>query len=243
MSNDTDRRAFLKASVLIPSAAALGSSAAPGQPDATAEDAVRSAPAPAAFTEDHYQPAYFTPSEWAFVRAACARLIPNDANGPGALEAGVPEFIDRQMGTPYGDAAHWYMSGPFHEGAPEFGYQSALTPRQQYRLGIRAIDAWCAKELGKVFAELAPAQQDEVLKKTEAGEIHAEDVALKTFFTAFLLKNVMEGFFGDPMYGGNRDMAGWKLIGHPGSRGDFAEFIDRAQRYAYGPVDLYGRRG
>jgi gluconate 2-dehydrogenase gamma chain len=242
MSTDADRRAFLKASVLIPSAAALGSSAL-GQQGSPADDPVRSAPAPAVFADEHYKPAFFTPSEWAFVCAACSRLIPNDANGPGALEAGVPQFIDRQMGTPYGDAAGWYMSGPFHEGAAEFGYQSALTPKQQYRLGIRAIDAWCAKALNKGFADLAPAQQDDVLKKTEAGEIHADDVPLKTFFTAFLLKNVMEGFFGDPMYGGNRDMAGWKLIGHPGSRGDFAEFIDRPQRYAYGPVDLYGRQG
>jgi len=242
MSRDTDRRAFLKASVLLPSAAALGSSAAPAPQGSPADDLARSAPAPAAFADDHYKPAFFTPAEWAFVRAACARLIPNDANGPGALEAGVPQFIDRQMGTPYGEAANWYMSGPFHEGAAEFGYQSALTPKQQYRLGIRAIDGWCAKTLNKAFADLTAEQQDEVLKQVEAGKVHADELSLKTFFTSFLLKNVMEGFFGDPMYGGNRDMAGWKLIGHPGSRGDFAEFIERPERYAYGPVDLYGRR-
>jgi gluconate 2-dehydrogenase gamma chain len=243
MSKGTDRRAFLKASVLLPSAAALSASTALGQQDLPADDPARSAPQPSVPAADNYKPAFFTPAEWAFVRAACARLIPNDANGPGALELGVPQFIDRQMGTPYGDAANWYMSGPFFEGAAEFGYQSALTPKQQYRLGIRAVEAWCAKDLKKGFAALTPTQQDDVLKKAEAGKIHAEDVSLKTFFTGFLLKNVMEGFFADPLYGGNRDMAAWKMIGHPGSRGDFTDFIDKPQRYAYGPVDLHGRQG
>jgi gluconate 2-dehydrogenase gamma chain len=243
MSKGTDRRAFLKASVLIPSAAALGASSPGGGQAVLADDPARSAPQPATPAEDHYRPAFFTPAEWAFVQAACARLIPDDANGPGALELGVPQFIDRQMGTPYGDAAAWYMSGPFYEGAPEFGYQSQLTPKQQYRLGVRAIDAWCEKHLNKSFADLTPAQQDDVLRQVEAGAIKADDVSPKTFFTSFLLKNVMEGYFGDPMYGGNRDMAAWKMIGHPGGRGDFGEFIDKPVRYAYGPVDMYGRRG
>jgi gluconate 2-dehydrogenase gamma chain len=242
-AKETDRRAFLKASVLLPSAAALSASTAVGQPPLAVDDPARSAPGPSAPAADDYRPAFFTAPEWAFVQAACARIIPNDANGPGALEAGVPQFIDRQMGSSYGDAGSWYMSGPFYEGPAELGYQSQLTPKQQYRLGIRAIEAWCGQTHNKSFADLTPEQQDEALKAAEAGDIKADDVSPKTFFTAFLLKNVMEGFFGDPMYGGNRDMAGWKLIGHPGGRGDFGEFIDKPVRYAYGPVDMYGRRG
>ncbi len=53
---------------------------------------------------ERYQPRFFTNTEWAFVNAAVARLIPSDDNGPGAIEAGVPEFIDRQMETPTGTA-------------------------------------------------------------------------------------------------------------------------------------------
>ncbi len=243
MPKHTDRRAFLKASVLAPSVAALGAASAVSQPDPAVGDPARSAPQPATPTQDNYQPRYFTAAEWAFVKAACARIIPNDANGPGALELGVPQYIDRQMGTAYGDAGLWYMSGPFFEGAPEFGYQSALTPKQQYRLGIKAIEAWCSKTHSKAFADLTPAEQDDALKKAEAGDIKADDCSPKTFFTAFLLKNVQEGYFCDPMYGGNRGMAAWKMIGHPGARGDFTEFVDKPAHYPYGPVDLYGRQG
>ena len=240
MSKDTDRRAFLKASVLLPT---LGAATACSPPVSPAGDLAQSAPGAATPAVADYRPAFFTPAEWTFVQAACARLIPNDANGPGALELGVAQYIDRQMSTPYGDAAAWYMQGPFFEGKPEFGYQSQLTPKQQYRLGVRAIDAWCSKAHGKSFAGLTAAQQDDVLKQVEAGKVTSDDLPLDVFFSGFLLKNVMEGYFGDPMYGGNRDMAAWKMIGHPGARADYLEWVDRPAAYPYGPVDLHGRQG
>jgi gluconate 2-dehydrogenase gamma chain len=190
-------------------------------------------------TEGNYQPAFFTQSEWAFLNAACARLIPADELGPGAVEAGVPQFIDRQMATPWADGGLWYMQGPFLQAKPEFGYQSALTPKQTYRIGIKAIDALAG---GKGFAGLDAGQQDEMLKKIEAGTLTSPDISLKSFF-ALLLKNVQEGFFGDPLYGGNKDMAGWKLIGHPGVRADYLEWVGEAKPYPYGPVSLYGKRG
>jgi gluconate 2-dehydrogenase gamma chain len=243
MSNDADRRSFLKATVLLPSIASLSAASAIGREAPPADALATSRPQVATPAVDHYQPTYFTPAEWAFVQAACARLIPNDANGPGALEVGAAQYIDRQMSTPYGDAGSWYMHGPFVEAAPEFGYQSALTPKQQYRLAIAAIDAWSKAKLGAPFAGLTAAQQDEVLKKVEAGEVKADNVSPKAFFASFLLPNVLEGFFCDPMYGGNRDMAGWKLIGHPGARADFLEWVGKPAAYPYGPVDMYGRQG
>ncbi|MGZ3494162.1 MAG: gluconate 2-dehydrogenase subunit 3 family protein, partial [Thermodesulfobacteriota bacterium] len=88
-----------------------------------------------------YSPRYFTREEWAFLQAACARLIPTDENGPGAVELGVPGFIDREMDGAFGHAANWYMQGPFASALPEFGYQSPLTPRAVYRAGIAAVDA------------------------------------------------------------------------------------------------------
>ena len=135
------------------------------------------------------------------------------------------------------------MQGPYFPAAPEFGYQSKLTPKEQYRLGIRAIDDHCRQSFGKVFADLAAAQQDEALKEAESGKIKAEDVPLATFFSSFLLTNTFEGYFGDPMYGGNKDMAAWKMIGYPGVRADYADWVDKADRYPYGPVSIYGQRG
>ena len=101
-----------------------------------------------------YTPKYFIREEWVFLQAACARLIPADENGPGALELGVPEFIDREMEGPFGHAATWYMQGPFASALPELGYQSSLTPRAVYRYGIDAVDAHCRRIFGnKSFFE------------------------------------------------------------------------------------------
>jgi gluconate 2-dehydrogenase gamma chain len=155
----------------------------------------------------------------------------------------VPQYIDRQMGTPWADGGIWYMQGPFFAGAPEFGYQSQLTPKQQYRSGIKAIDTLCQQQLNSPFAALTAAQQDDVLKQIEKGGLTSTDLPLSTFFSGFLLRNVMEGYFGDPMYGGNKDMAAWKMIGYPGVRADYLEWVGEAKPYPYGPVSIYGKRG
>jgi len=212
-------------------------------PATKSDDPRKSAPAAANHPAvPDYNPTFFTPAEWAFINAACARLIPADEHGPGALQLGVPQYIDRQMGTPWAEGAIWYMQGPFFDAKPEFGYQSQLTPKQQYRLGIKAIDALCQERLKKPFAELTTAQQDDVLKQVEAGTLPSSEIPLRTFFSSFLLKNVQEGYFGDPMYGGNRNMAAWKMIGYPGVRADFLEWVGVAKPYPYGPVSIYGKR-
>jgi gluconate 2-dehydrogenase gamma chain len=238
----TNRRDLLKGSaLLVPMMALTGPSAladAAPKPDAP----VRSAPAADRPTGGTYQPTYFTPDEWTFITAACARLIPEDEHGPGAVKLGVPQYIDRQMGTPWADGGIWYMQGPFFPAKPEFGYQSQLTPKQQYRLGIKAIDALCQKQSNKSFAALAADQQDDVLRKIEKGDLTSPDIPLRTFFSSFLLKNVMEGYFGDPMYGGNKDMAAWAMIAYPGVRADYLEWVGEAKPYPYGPVSIYGAR-
>lgn len=192
---------------------------------------------------DDYKPAYFTDTEWAFVRAAVDELIPSDATGAGGVEAGVPEFIDRQMDTPYGHGKLWYMQGPFHpEADPLLGYQARFVPRDVYRYGIGACDAWCSKEHGKKFAELPRDTRVQVLEALEAGKIHLEPVGAKLFF-ATLLKNTHEGYFADPMYGGNRNMAGWKMVGFPGARADFADWIGQpGVKYPLGPVSILGEQ-
>ena len=112
-----------------------------------------------------YQPAFFNAAEWAFILAACDRLIPADDIGPSAGQAGVPEFIDRHMQTPYASGDIWYMQGPFLEAAPQFGYQGRLPVRDILRVGIKAIDAHCLAHFGgKTFAQLEPADQETLLE-------------------------------------------------------------------------------
>jgi gluconate 2-dehydrogenase gamma chain len=190
-----------------------------------------------------YSPSFFTPDEWTFVNAASARLIPNDSLGPGAVEAGVPEYIDRQMGTPWATGALWYMQGPFDADAPAtLGYQSQLTPQQIYRLGIAAADGFVRKAQDTSFAQLAPHAQDTALHAIESGQAVFETVPARLFFS-MLLQNVREGFFADPVHGGNRGLVGWKLIGFPGARADFMDWVDRDVKYPLPPVALNGQRG
>ena len=145
---DNPRREFLRKTLtLIPvvtvASTGLGGSVLMATPDAQA--APVAAP-PVAASGPAYEPTYFTAEEWAFVNAAVARLIPADEQGPGALEAGVPEYIDRQMNTPYASGALWFMQGPFNaDAAPEMGWQSKLVPKQIYRLGIAATEELCKK--------------------------------------------------------------------------------------------------
>lgn len=200
--------------------------------------AVRTSPAP---VNAHR---YFTDQEWAFLNAACARLIPADDNGPGAAELGVPEFIDREMDGAFGHAATWYMQGPFVSAAPEFGYQSPLTPRELYRAGIAAVDEHCRRSFGsKSFFELPGTTQDAVLTDLENSALDFENVSGKSFF-GFLLQNTKEGYLADPIHGGNKDMASWKMIGFPGARADFVDWVERhGACYPYGPVAISGARG
>jgi gluconate 2-dehydrogenase gamma chain len=187
---------------------------------------------------------FFTPAEAAFIEAAVERLIPHDSTGPGALEAGVPIFIDRQLGGGYGRGDHFYLGGPWPKGTPEQGYQSRFTPAQFYRNAIPAVEAYVAGAYpGKGLHQLAPADQDTVLKGLESGEIKLEGADGKTFFT-MLLQNTKEGYFADPLYGGNRDMAAWKMIGFPGAHYDYKEWSTKhGQRVPYPPVGIKGRPG
>lgn len=233
------RRDFLfKTIALVPatSLAACKPSQTPAlSSEATTTSSPQKAPASA------YLPKFFTAEEWAFINVACAHLIPNDETGPGAVDAGVPEFIDRQLEGAFGHAARWYTQGPFISAAPEFGYQGKATPREVYRAGIAATDSHCIKNFGgKRFADCNASIQDQVLKDVESGHIAFDNVAGKTFFM-WLLQNAKEGYLADPIHGGNKDMGAWKMIGFPGARADFADWVTRhGERYPLEPVGLAG---
>jgi gluconate 2-dehydrogenase gamma chain len=159
---------------------------------------------------------FFTESEALIVSAAVARIFPTDEAGPGATEAGVAVFIDRQLAGPWGRDRHRYTHAPFDEkAAEEFGYQGAANPKQIYREGLKQLAG---------FDKLGPAEQDAKLKQIENG----------TFFN-LLRRNTIEGMFCDPQHGGNVDMVGWQLIGFPGPRMTNAAEIEKYRGEAFRP--------
>lgn len=186
---------------------------------------------------------FFTAAEWAFVIAACARLIPSDGDGPGATEARVPVFIDRQLAGDFGRAATWYMQGPFQPDAdPLLGYQSPLTPAEIYRQAIPVYQDWCHRTHGASFQDLDAATQDAALTSLQQGQVGLAP-ELRDFFT-LLLQNTKEGYFADPIYGGNHGMLAWSYVGFPGARGAYAEWVTRQNvAYPLGPVSISGERG
>jgi gluconate 2-dehydrogenase gamma chain len=185
---------------------------------------VAPSPAPAAAPESTPIPvataqpeAWLTlnPTEAAFVTAAVDTLIPADELAPSGSACGVATFIDRQLAGAYGGGARLYRDGPFLKGKPEHGYQLALTPRDYFRAGIAATNDWVRKRHGKDFDHLGEAEREAALKEMEQGKAEFPGFNSKDFFEA-LLTITMEGFFSDPIYGGNRDMASWKMVGYPG---------------------------
>jgi len=238
--SENPRRDFLRKTLTLIPVVTVASTGLGMQALAASEPAPR--PVPKAVPGTAYEPTFFTAEEWAFVQAAVARLIPADDLGPGALEAGAAEFIDRQMNTPYATGALWFMQGPFVTDAPpQMGYQLQLVPQQIYRLGIAAADAFSRQQAGKPFAQLDGARQDALLKQIEAGEPAFADVPPKAFFS-LLLQNTREGFFCDPIHGGNKGMVGWTQIGFPGARADFMDWVERNEAYPFPAVSIRGER-
>lgn len=225
------RRSFLKASAA--SVAIVGAASA-------AQAQAQGKPAPE--TLETYKPVYFTADEWAFVLAATARLIPSEGDGPGALETRVPVFIDRELADWYGRADIWYMAGPHDPTAkPDRGWQTPLSPAQLYRQAIPQVNTWCEAKYGKAFAALDAAQQDETLTALQKNEVPLE--AEVTIFFTTLLANTKEGYFSDPIHGGNFGMQSWVYIGFPGARAAYREWPTRHNiKYPLGPVSISGER-
>ncbi len=197
-----------------------------------------------------YPPARVRPGPWQFfsadeaatVGAIADRFLPPDDLGPGGRDAGCAVFIDRQLAGPYGRAEWWYMAGPFGDSTPSQGYQHPDGPAAQYRRGLAALNAHARDHFGgRYFHQLGTEEQDALLAALEQGRLGLRGIDEKYFF-GLLLDNVTEGFFADPIYGGNRDMAGWKLVGFPGTRYDYRDVVARPnQPYTLPPVALTGR--
>lgn len=168
---------------------------------------------------------FFSADEARFIESACERLIPADELGPGALGAGVPNYLDKQLGGAWGAGERLYRSGPWPAGSATQGYQLPFTPAELFHTSLRAVlrdlDARATS-----FHEMPAEDQDAYLKSLEAGAHDLDGVPSAEFFDA-LLKMSVEGFFSDPVYGGNRDMVAWRMIGFPGAYADYLEAVDR----------------
>jgi len=168
---------------------------------------------------------FFNAAEARFIESACERLILADEFGPGAVGAGVPNYLDKQLGGAWGAGERLYRSGPWQPGTPSQGYQLPFTPGELFHTAIRAINR-DLETRGHAFGELTADSQDAYLKVLEAGDLDLDGVPAGVFF-GLLLGMTVEGFFSDPVYGGNRDMVAWKMIGFPGAYADYDDAIDR----------------
>jgi gluconate 2-dehydrogenase gamma chain len=180
---------------------------------------------------------FFTHEEAEAVDAIAARLIPGSADDPGAREACVPAYIDHKLASFESFSTPTYFRPPFAKpvkhatgpqpnatGAilvdakelPRYGFQGSTTPQDAYRKGLATLDKVTRKQHGNRFVELDEPTQTKLLADLEDGKVAGFGKS-KDFFQ-MILEDVYEGMFSDPVYGGNRDLAGWKLVDYPGAQ-------------------------
>jgi gluconate 2-dehydrogenase gamma chain len=180
---------------------------------------------------------FFTREEAGTVDAFTARLIPGDGKDPGAREACVMHFIDRKLAEYDTFATPTYFKGPFAEPAKgrkpgfhgdtvyvaeedleRYGFQSSLTPQQAYRLGLRELERYSQQTHGLPFAALPDSTQDTIIGLLEDDKLESFEKPSGGAFFDMLLEDTYEGMFADPLYGGNRNYVGWRLIGYLGAQ-------------------------
>jgi gluconate 2-dehydrogenase gamma chain len=182
---------------------------------------------------------FFTADEATAMEAIADRLIPPDPETLGGKDCGCAVFIDRQLAGQYGQDENQHRTEPFQSGTKEQGAQTPPTRAMQYRQGLAALGSYCRSRLNdSVFASLPDDQKDQTLKGLEAGSIKLEGIDSKLFFTAMLI-DTQQGFFSDPVCGGNKDMASWKMIGFPGVRYDYRDWVHRHnERFPLPPISI-----
>jgi gluconate 2-dehydrogenase gamma chain len=218
------RRFMLKATgaigaSMLSAGGGIAAAAAQG-PNTSSAGAARPAPSASSITY-----LFFNREEAAFIESAVSRLIPADAKWPGALEVGVSNYIDKQLAGAWGTGERMYRSGPWHPGTPTQGYQLPFTPAELFRTALEAINTDLA-HAGTPFPRMNSEQQDAYLSRLETAEKDLGGVPSEVFF-AHLWQCTLEGFFSDPVYGGNRDMMAWRMVGFPGAYASYYELVDQ----------------
>jgi gluconate 2-dehydrogenase gamma chain len=204
---ELDRRDFIKGAVVG------GAAAAAATPATEFAQARTVAPAAAPQTAGYE---FLNLDEAAFVETLVDHMVPADEISPKGTDLGVNIYIDRALARGWGKGDRLYIQGPWKQGTPSQGYQLPLTPAQLYRAGIEATNTHCRKAYGEPFDRIAPAQREEVLIGLSTGKIVFDNgLPVREFWTT-LYQTVVEGIYSDPIYGGNRNKAGWAIIGFPG---------------------------
>ncbi|MCC6775177.1 MAG: gluconate 2-dehydrogenase subunit 3 family protein [Hyphomicrobiales bacterium] len=226
------RRDFLRSAVVG------GAAATVALPEASqAQQPATPAPA-AAQTSPGY--AFLNLEEAAFVEALVDHMVPADELSPKGTDVGINIYIDRALAGAWGKADRMYMQGPWKRGTPSQGYQLPLTPAQLYRAGIAATNAHCRKTYSKPFDRLDEAQREEVLVALSSGKLEFDSGLPARTFWGTVYQTVMEGMFADPIYGGNRNKAGWRLVGFPGAIAVHRENIEkyRDKKFPNEPISI-----
>jgi gluconate 2-dehydrogenase gamma chain len=156
--------------------------------------------------------------ESAAIKAFTERLMPGAPGKPGATDANVLNYIDLALAGAYSDQLDFY------------------------RRGIAQLDAYCQATFKEPFAKLSAARQDEVITALEQGKATGFTYPTAQAFFNTLRTHTIEGMFADPVYGGNKDFAGWRLVGFPGAHPAFTP-ADMASKEAFAGGVLIGLQG
>lgn len=191
---------------------------------------------------------FLRPDEAVFVEALALHMVPADELSPDGVAIGIPVYVDRALASAWGAGDHLYTQGPFAEGDPNQGYQLPLTPAQLFRTGTAAFDDWTLLEFGARFHALDGGRREQALQRLQSASAGWAASVSQDWYFRLLYDLVVEGLFADPIHGGNRDKAGWRLVGYPGAVDFDARTRQRHREVPYlaeplGIADLQAGRG
>ncbi|QUG40163.1 gluconate 2-dehydrogenase subunit 3 family protein [Psychrobacillus sp. INOP01] len=183
---------------------------------------------------------YFDKAQFDTIDAAAEQIFPKSEVGPGAKELLVTYYIDHQLAGSWGLNSKEYMSAPFYpaEASSLFGHQTHLNRQQIFNLGIEALNSEAAKQYKAKFSEITEEEQVSILQAFEEGEVTLNGAVTSTYFFALLKSATIEGAYADPLYGGNKDMAGWKMKNFPGHQMSYANIIEKDEFVKIEPTSL-----
>ena len=236
---DVGRRQFLGGAGVAGAAAAAAHALTPVAP-ASAQTPAQAAP-PASTQPQPAGYTFFKPQEALFIEAVVDHMVPKDELTPSGTDIGLATYIDRALAGSWGKGDRLYMQGPWARGTANQGYQLPLTPAALYRAGIEGANAHCRKAYGQTFDRCTAEQKETFLRELSGGKITLAGGLPGRAFFGVLYQNVMEGMFADPIYGGNRDKVGWKMIGFPGVAANNAENVKQytdGRRFPANPVGI-----
>ena len=220
MSDETQheneaRRGFLKRVATVSGALPFSQGLAGGVAIALIEPAAAST---AGASQMHEWVGYTSlgPEEAGFTEALVNVMCPADEFTPDGVACGLAVYIDRQLAGSFGKGAKRYLRGPWAEGKPQHGYQLPLTPEQYFKSGVSAVNGASERRFGKAFDQLATSDANTFLNEIAAGRVVDPELNLASWFNELVYPLFEQACFADPIYGGNRDMVFWKLIGYPG---------------------------